>query len=333
MIIVHNESGLGNQMMDWAEYYMIKKLNPEHEVLLENVLFDIDECKETVSMWNGYELDKIFNLEDNTDNLRNWLGEKDYASLVNYVRNSRFWLDDWDYPRPIRKWLSQNLGIKIVNCCRGGLGQRKSFPVRLRKRVKAIFNPLFDVRGVNYTFPQGNYYCGHSFPLLQLTKNYDNMFRDDILKIFQFPPIQSTDESNYGLYQSIVSNLSVGIHIRRGDLLVYNGVYYNNNYFPKAVNYIRHYVEKPLWFVFSDEFSRQWCVDNYESLGFTKNDEIVFVKGNIGPNSYKDMQLLSLCKHQIITNSSFGWWACYLNQYQDKITISPAGTFKTTLGL
>ena len=41
MIIVHNEAGLGNQMMDYAEYYILKKLNPDQDVYLENILFSI----------------------------------------------------------------------------------------------------------------------------------------------------------------------------------------------------------------------------------------------------------------------------------------------------
>ena len=51
---------------------------------------------------------------------------------------------------------------------------------------------------------------------------------------------------------------------------------------------------------------------------------------NKGEESYRDMQLISLCKHAIITNSSFGWWGAYLIGNKTKITVSPDITINTT---
>ena len=332
MVVVHNEAGLGNQMMDYAEYWIIKQLNPNQDVYLENIVFEITECSEAVSLWNGFELDRVFGIDSDSINIKSIMTDDDYRKVVENVRKSEFWKYDWQYAQAIIKAISKQLKYNPINCCDSGLGLKKdNYITRQIGRIRRKICPKFNIRNEKYLLDENkDYYCGHSFPLINPSLDF-TQFRDSILDIFSFPKIEEEDKNNNYYYQKITNANAVGIHVRRGDLLVYNGQYYENDYFSRAVKYIKDRIDDPSFFVVSDESSREWCKGHLSSLGLNDEDTVVFIEGNDGENSFRDMQLLSICKHQIITNSSFGWWAQYLNQNPDKITISPENTFNTSV--
>ena len=106
---------------------------------------------------------------------------------------------------------------------------------------------------------------------------------------------------------------------------------YNYGYFKRAVKYIRKHVENPVFVFFTNPGSVEWCKEHAAIFGLDiQKDTIRFVDWNKGEDSFRDMQLMGLCKHTIVTSSSFGWWGTFFNTNPNKITISPAIELNTT---
>ena len=124
---------------------------------------------------------------------------------------------------------------------------------------------------------------------------------------------------------------SVSIHARRGDLLFLNGHCYKFGFFKRAVRYIKKHVKDPVFIFFTDENSIGWCEENEKIFGLDfKKDRVEFVTWNKGEDSFRDMQLMVECKHNIFTESTFGFWGAFLNSNPDKITCAPDVTISST---
>lgn len=126
------------------------------------------------------------------------------------------------------------------------------------------------------------------------------------------------NENNTTYMQSIKSTTSVSVHIRRGDYLKDEllGGLCSLDYYKKAISKMRASLDAPVFYIFSDDL--HWC---REHLDFDASK--FYISGNDGENSHIDMQLMSSCKHNIIANSSFSWWAAWLNENPNKIVIGP----------
>lgn len=121
-------------------------------------------------------------------------------------------------------------------------------------------------------------------------------------------------EQNKEIFQKINETDSVCVHIRRGDFV--NSVHQicNIDYFKKAIQIMNSEIEKPIYYIFSDDI--EWVKDNLKV-----DANLVYVDNN-NPN-YEDLRLMYSCKHFIMSNSSFSWWAQYLSKNNDKKIIAP----------
>ena len=345
MKVVHIESGLGNQMLSYCEYLAMVKTNPEEPCYIEKIVYDIPEANEYINQWNGYELERIFGIH--APDVMELLSPEQRGIVMASVRASQFWRREWNWPVYVTKAFSE-AGLPLVNA-RGDFEANRlewsasnqgtpplSYRIkqtglyanirRLYKTVLAKPEPS-DMDNLFYTRSEDQL-IGQRLSFKFSGNGIERIDRE-IREAFRFPPIE--DEQNRAFARQIAGCEAVAVHVRRGDMLPTSGKYYKSGYFRRAVGYMKRHVKDPVFFFFCDPGSAQWCRENNPVFGLNpKKDKIVYVSCNGGETSYRDMQLMARCKHNIVTNSSFGWWGAYLNQNPGKITISPEIDINTT---
>jgi len=146
---------------------------------------------------------------------------------------------------------------------------------------------------------------------------YFDKYREVIQK--EFTVIDEVLPKNKALLESIRNTNSVCLHIRRGDYVGSNHQVCTTEYYLKAIKLMKEKITNPVFYVFSDDI--KWVKEN---INF--DEDVVFVEGN-NPN-YEELRLMYSCKHFIISNSSFSWWAQYLSINKDKVVIAPSKWFQ-----
>ena len=115
--------------------------------------------------------------------------------------------------------------------------------------------------------------------------------------------------------------LAVSLHVRRGDYLKPKfwenaGCLCGVPYYRRAIAEIRRRTGEAHFYVFSDD--PEWCRAN-----LPLDETAVFVDWNKKADSWQDMMLMSLCRHNIICNSTFSWWGAWLNNNPGKTVLAP----------
>ncbi|WP_421535362.1 alpha-1,2-fucosyltransferase [Pseudomonas marginalis] len=153
------------------------------------------------------------------------------------------------------------------------------------------------------------------------SERYFKIIESIIRKDFSFKLPMDNENSRTA---NLISNTeAVSLHIRRGDY-VNNSAYSacSLDYYQAAISHFTHMNKPPTFFIFSDDIN--WVKEHLKI-----EHPHCYVDHNNGAASYNDMRLMSLCKHNIIANSSFSWWGAWLNANNDKIVITPKSWFNT----
>lgn len=155
------------------------------------------------------------------------------------------------------------------------------------------------------------------------SEQYFIEFTDKIRTEFTFKLPLSLKNNEISTHISQVN--AVSLHVRRGDYanipktIATHGLC-SLDYYRAAIDYVSAHVVQPHFFIFSDDIAWVKANLNIGSSAF-------FIDHNTNQESYNDMRLMSLCKHNIIANSSFSWWGAWLNQNAEKIVIAPRQWF------
>lgn len=282
--IVFLDGGLANQAFQYIFYRYGMIECPKDDWYLDDSTFSIH------NIHNGYELADVFGVKPQ-------------------LLSSMFDKDVWEYMIEERKKRKCSIAQLFLDNDINIHGYFESdLPAPYNSFTGQYFR-FYDLPSKVVTVNENAFYYGY-----YICNDYLKAHADIIKAELQFPPL--LDDKNINYQNDILNSESVSLHIRRGDY-VEKG-YASDNDIPiykKMIENMHDQLSSMKLFVFSDDI--EWCKDHAEELGIN-NVAHIFVEGNRKTNSYKDMQLMSMCKHMILCNSLFSYLAALLNNRLDK---------------
>lgn len=171
----------------------------------------------------------------------------------------------------------------------------------------SIFIPTFNKIKLNTNY----YFLGH-----WMNFDYYKAYIDRLRDLYT---LKDDTFYNTGKALEIISSQyqTVSIHIRRGDYLTCGFMAnLSLDYYTQAINKIANKIPNIYIYLFTDD--PKWARENFKT-----NFPYEIVEANQGNNCYKDIVLMSLCRHNIIANSSFSWWSAFLNKNPNALIIAP----------
>ena len=128
------------------------------------------------------------------------------------------------------------------------------------------------------------------------------------------------------LLSSIRETQSVSLHVRRGDYLLpgtrqTHGDICDDAYYARAIQRVKSLYPEAEFYVFSDD--RQWAKETFSIPGF------IVAEPDDEPMDRTEFWLMSACRHHILANSSYSWWAAWLSADVTGMVIAPSRWYNT----
>lgn len=234
-----------------------------------------------------------------------------------------------DYPRASWEEITEftDGSMELLKRLRRGLFGRQA----REYREKGFYDP--QVLGFEDMYLRGEF----------KSEKYFEDIREEVRALYQFPELdemhlpEKLDRSTRACLDAIESSEAVGIHMYRSDSRLdeelYEGIC-TEKYYEGAVRFVQEKCPDAVFYIFSNEpkWVKNWVehliecqikegMDREEISAMKKR--FIMVVANTEYTSYLDMMLMSKCRHNIISNSSFGWWASWINDNPEKIVVAP----------
>lgn len=251
--------------------------------------------------------------------LGNQMFQYAFGRSLALMRNETLGLDLSNYEKNInpdtpRKFELGNFMIMAEILPINERNNSSSLWLRLSQKINLFFRGDYHMRFHPALLKKKQHIFDGFFQSYKYFIDYEKIIRNDFSLNFML-----TGKAKE-LAESIILEKSVSVHIRRGDYVTNEKNYQGYGvcsieYYKEAIKIVSTKQPKAEFYVFSDDI--KWVKEN---LSFP--DLTVYVSG-YGFDDSVEMYLMSLCKYNIIANSTFSWWAAWLNKYPNKIVIAP----------
>ena len=261
------------------------------------------------------------NIVNISDGLGNQMFKYAFAYALSRKKGIEVKLDISEFEGSFRPYVLDQLSISLETVSQTEISQIKqnfNNPNNSLQSYKHYMEPHFNYDHNAFELEGKIYYRGY-----WQTEKYFKEYRNELLEAFQPKEINA---SSVTYKNRIISSNSVSLHVRRGDYVSQIVNYKKHGicsieYYKNAVSHISDNENSYHFFIFSDDLD--WSKENFN---FIENK--TFVELPHDTPDYIEIHLMSLCKHNIIANSSFSWWGAWLNNNPGKKVIAPKNWFK-----
>ena len=146
---------------------------------------------------------------------------------------------------------------------------------------------------------------------------YFDKYKTEFVKMLHNPYSQMVESTIHRFKNNMLTPVS--IHVIRTDYLSLSHIHLNlsSEYYSNAISHFS--TENSIFIIFSDDVT---FIQN-EPLFQNLPHKIIIDN----PDDEYCFWLMSACTHNIIANSSYSWWASYINSNPDKLVIAPETWF------